>query len=167
MILKALHGGSRIHCGSRVIALQFLPVPREFTTQHRPRARAWAPSPHGALRPPRPRRQPPSRMLPRESRRATRRCRQGCASGGRSVALYTSGALAWPVTERLWPEVRRLFEEALPTSQDAAARMQRGGGDAVAQLLARRAEAGTSPALAAGAAESADDHKKNKKRRRT
>ena len=62
--------------------------------------------------------------------------------GSTLVVLQTAaGAARWAVDAQLGADLTKLFEAALPTQSDAHARMQRGGGDAVAQLLARRAEA--------------------------
>mmetsp|Transcript_76517 Transcript_76517/g.127537 ORF Transcript_76517/g.127537 Transcript_76517/m.127537 type:complete len:657 (-) Transcript_76517:181-2151(-) len=55
-----------------------------------------------------------------------------------AVLQTSEGSRRWPVTPVLLDELRVSFAAALPTVEAAEARKQRGGGDAVSQLLRRR-----------------------------
>jgi hypothetical protein len=64
------------------------------------------------------------------------------SSFGTTVAILQTrgGAAQWPVSDELLSAIRGTFEAALPSSSDMRARMQRGGSDAVAKLMARRGD---------------------------
>jgi len=57
-----------------------------------------------------------------------------------AVLQSSKGAATWPVDAQLYDDLAAAFQAALPSRAEAEARMRRGGGDAVAKLLRRRAE---------------------------
>lgn len=71
------------------------------------------------------------------------------------VLQSTEGMARWPVDAELHRELAETFRAALPSADNAAARMQRGGGDAVSLLLRQRAKCDTEGSDGASGSEAA------------